>query len=139
MRWADVQAAQALVEQVPILTDSTYISNVPRSTDGTALATLPYVIVHPIGGTPTTERETGPAVTEHPSFTLHLVGANAEAVITLTDLLRPVLTPETIPVVSGRRNSRIWWREPLPVQEDEDVNPPLLFAVVEFGWRSDPA
>lgn len=139
MRWADVVAAQSLVQQVPTLSEATYISNVPRAADGTPLIALPYAILHPIGGTPTAGRETGPAVTEHPSFTLHLVGVNAENALALTDLLRPLLTPETIPVVDGRRNTRIWWREPLPLQEDTDVKPPLIFAIVEFGWRSDPA
>lgn len=139
MRWADVQAALALVQQVPALSTTTYVSTAPDATPPATMLPLPYAILHPIGGTPTASRETGPAVTEHPSFTLHLVGVNAEQAIALTDLLRPILTPNTIPVVSGRRCGQIWWREPLPVQEDKDVNPPLLYAVVEFGWRSDPA
>lgn len=140
MRWADVQAAQALVEQVPLLSSATYISRAADNPTNPDLPLpLPYAILHPIGGTPQATREMGPAVTEFPSFTLHLVGVNAEQVIALTDLLHPILTPETIPVVAGRRCGRIWWREPLPIQEDTDVIPPLIFAVVEFGWRSDPA
>ncbi|AGW41739.1 O-succinylbenzoate synthase [Leifsonia xyli subsp. cynodontis DSM 46306] len=135
-----MEAARALVEQVPILTGATFISKAPEDpANPDRMQPLPYALMHPIGGTPTAERETGPAVTEHPSITLHLVGSSAEQVIALTDLLRPVLTPETVPVVAGRLNGRVWWREPLPVQEDTDVSPSLIYAVIEFGWRSDPA
>jgi hypothetical protein len=135
-----VQAAQALVEEVPILADATFISKVPEDpANPDLMQPLPYALMHPIGGTPTVSRETGPAVTEHPSITLHLVGSSAEQVLALTDLLRPILTPFVVPVVSGRRNGPIWWREPLPIQEDTDVSPSLIYAVVEFGWRSDPA
>lgn len=138
MRWADIQAATALVQQVPVLSSATFVSTVPKPVAPATTQPLPYAVVHPSGGTDEATRFIGPASTEHPSFTLHLVGGSAEQVSALCDLLKPILTPDVHPS-TGRRTSRIWWREPLPIQEDTDVNPPLIFAVIEFGWRSDPA
>jgi hypothetical protein len=100
------------------------------------------VVIHPTGGTDTQSRYSGPYATEHPEFTLHIVGISANQVRVLADLLKAVIKPAgvgMIPTVSGRRNQRMYWRQPLPIQTDTSVTPPLVFDVVEVGWVSDPS
>lgn len=139
MSWADTEAFVAVVETVPALAESTFLSVVPEAL---LPAPVPYVIVHPSDGVDDTDRVTGPRVSEHPMFTLHIVGDSTNQAQIITGLVKAKFVTGgrfTPPVVAGRRNGRGYWRSPLPVQVDGDVTPPLIFQVVEVGWTSDPA
>jgi hypothetical protein len=107
VRWADIQAAEAFVQAVPILSSAVFGVSVPKPA-ATATQPLPYAVLYPFGGTPEASRETGPAVTEHPSFTVHLVGGSVEQVSALSELLYAVLMPDVHPTVAGRKTSRVW-------------------------------
>lgn len=141
MSWADVVAVQAIVEQVPVLATSTFITLAPALTSGQPPMPYPYALIHPTGGTDEQTRFSGPYATEHPEFTIHLVGGSANQVQVVTDLLKAVVKPSglgIIPTVSGRQNQRMFWRQPIPIQTSTEVTPPMVYAVVEVGWISDP-
>lgn len=137
MSWADSQAVQALIQQVPALASATYITNVPAG----APLTGPYSIVHPADGDDDTDRLAGPPVVSHPAFTLHIVGASANQVQILTGLVKAKVTAFgfiVAPAVAGRSNSGAYWRSPIPLQTDTDVSPALVYQVIEYGWDSSP-
>lgn len=138
MTVADTNAVKALIQSVGNLSTATYVTLVPQGVN----PGLPYVIIHPAEGTDDTDRVTGPKITTHPEFTLHVVGATAESVQTVVGLLKPLFIQNGrgIPVtVSGRSNKPPYWRVPLPLQTDRDVTPWLVYAIVELGWTSDPS
>lgn len=142
MSQADTDAMVALVESVPILADATHVTLAPKASDGSSPLLYPYALVHPKGGIDEQTRVTGPYSTEHPEFTIHLAGGSAEQVQTITDLLKAEVKPSGVGVivtVSGRKNQRAYWRQPLPIQTNTSVTPPMCFAVVEVGWISDPS
>lgn len=142
MSWADVEAMQAIVEQVPVLVNATYVTLAPARTTGQPPLAYPYALIHPTGGEDEQTRNTGPASTEHPEFTLHVVGGSAHQCQIVTDLLKAVIKPDgfgIIPTVAGRRNQRMFWRQPMPLQTSTEVTPPMVFAVIETGWTSEPA
>lgn len=142
MSWADIQFMQTTVQSIPALATSTYITLSPKPTSGQPPLAYPYALIHPLGGVDTQERVTGPYATEHPEFTLHLVGESAEQCQAVVDLLKAIVKPNAVgivPTVSGRKNGQMFWRMPLPIQTNTDVTPPLCYAVVETGWTSDPS
>jgi len=137
--WADTEAVVAVIEQVPALATSTFVTLAPVSP---VLQPVPYVVVHPSAGVDTADRVTGPRVSEHPDFTLHVVGSSANQVQVVVDLLKPKFVQQgrfIPPLVEGRRNSRGYWRSPIPLQTDTDVDPALIYQVIELGWVSEPA
>ncbi len=138
MSVADTAAVVALVESASTaLVGHTFVTRTP---DG--VQARPYALVHPAVGNDEASRFTGPLTTQHPEFTLHLIGASAAAAQTLLDLVKTKLVVNgfaVAPTVSGRRNSRAWWRSALPIQTDDSVTPWIPYAVVEYGWASDPA
>jgi hypothetical protein len=108
---------------------------------GTKIAP-PYIVRFPSAGTDTSERFTGPNLTEHYSETLHLVGSsfgsvqvvfrNVKAAFVVGGFMVP-------PAITGRRCYNGYFRQPIPFQIDTDVTPPIAYAIVELGWDSDPA
>lgn len=142
MSWADTQFVQGLVESVAALSSATYVTLAPKLPTGQPPSSYPYALIHPTGGVDTQSRVTGPVVTEHPEFTIHLAGESAEQCQAVVDLLKPFVIVNgfgIIPSITGRLNQRMFWRQPLPIQTNTDVSPPMCFAVVEVGWTSDPA
>lgn len=142
MSWADVQFVQGLVQSVPVLATSTYVTLAPKQASGQPPLTYPYALIHPTGGRDEQARFTGPYATEYPEFTIHLVGGSAEQCQTVTDLFKVVVKPAgigVVPTVSGRKNGRMFWRQPIPIQTNTDISPPICYAVVEVGWTSDPS
>lgn len=138
MSWSDAAAVVALIQTVPAVSTRTFLSITPVGT----IQPKPYVIVHPAAGTDEQTRFTGPPVTEHPEFTLHIVGETAEQAIAVTELVKAKFVPNSFfipPTVSGRSNKFGYWRSPLPVQLDTDVTPALPFVVIQLGWTSDPS
>jgi len=137
MTAADTAAVKTLVESAGALSGHTFVTLVPAGTQ-----TLPYCIIHPSEGVDDTDRVTGPKVTTHPEYTLHIVGASATSVQTVVGLVKAkfVTAGRGVTVtVTGRRNRPVYWRSPMPLQTDRDVTPWLVYAVVELGWTSDPA
>ena len=139
MSWADTLAVKARAETLTALASKTFVT--VTSPVGTTIAT-PYLLIHPTDGIPEATRFTGPPITEHPAFTLHIVGKSAEQVQTIYDLLKVVFVTSGFmvpPTISGRRNWGGYWRSPIPIQTDNDVTPALIYQVVELGWDSDPS
>lgn len=148
MTAADTAAVKSLAESAGATagayTGHVFVTLVPASLPvwtGTTSG-YPYVIIHPSEGIDDTDRVTGPRLTTHPEFTFHVVGLTAASVQAAVALLKAkfVVNGRVVnPSVSGRRNMQAYWRSPMPLQTDRDVTPWLVYAVVEFGWRSDPA
>lgn len=102
----------------------------------------PYVLVHPSEGIDTADRLTGPPTTTHPEFTLHIVGQTSSSVQAATALIKAKCKPDSFviaPTVAGRRNYNAYWRARLLIQTEPDVNPWLVYQVIEYGWASDPS
>lgn len=139
MSAADTAAVKARAETLVALASKTFVT--VTSPVGTKIP-APYLLIHPTEGTPEATRLTGPPITEHPEFTLHIVGGSADQVQVIYGLLKAAFVVNGFmvpPTIAGRRNWGGWWRSPLPIQTDNDVTPALIFAVVELGWTSEPA
>lgn len=135
----DTAAVVTLVQSAssPLAT-RTFVTNTPSG----AVQDNPYALVHPHEGNDEQSRLTGPLLTRHPSFTLHLVSGSAASVQATLDLVKAKFVVNGFavnPTVTGRINRNAWWRSPLPIQTDASVTPWLIYAVCEFGWESDPA
>lgn len=127
------QALKALVQSVPAFAGvKTQVTRVPN---GTA---VPYVVIHPANGANTADRFTGPSLTQHPRYTLHVVGVDADQVQLLMDLLEAAVFPNGrgVLAVPGERVQGFWYASPLPIQADDDVLPGVVFGVVECGWTA---
>lgn len=138
MTWPDTQAVLAKLQAVPSLASATFVTIVPADN----IVRTQYALIHPSEGTDEQIRLSGPPVTTHPRFTLHIVGSTAESVQRNTALVKAqFLTDGFIvpPVISGRRNYDGFWSSPIPIQVDNDLTPPLVYQVIELGWTSDPA
>lgn len=141
MTAADTTAVKTLIESAGALSGKVYVTLAPPPTAPATVLPMPYVIIHPAEGIDDTDRVTGPRVTTHPEFTLHIVGLTASSVQTVTALVKAkfITGGRGIPVtVTGRRNKPPYWRSPLPLQTDRDVVPWLVYGVAEVGWTSDP-
>lgn len=136
MSRAHTNALKAKIQEIPVLAGpQTDVTIVPH---GTA---FPYCVLHPAKGTNTQERVTGPRVTQHPRFTLHIVGETADQVLLVLDLVEAKLFPGGRGIVidvDGEKGRPLWFESPLPIQAQTDPQPTIVYAVVEVGWRSDP-
>lgn len=138
MSAADTVAVKALAESAGALTGHVFVSATPTG----VVQPLPYIVLHPAAGVDEATRFTGPPVTEHPEYIFHIVGASANSVQVTTELVKAIFKPASFvitPTIVGRRNYNGYWRSPLPIQTDTTVTPWLIFAVIEYGWTSDPA
>jgi hypothetical protein len=134
---ADNDAVKAKYESVAALASKVFVVEAPHDTE------LPYAVLYPMGGQDTTDRlnGTGPRITRHPRFTVHIFGESADQVQVIADLVKPKFIQNgrglTL-AVAGWINQPAWYEEPLPLQKDTDVQPTVIFHVAELGWRSDP-
>lgn len=135
---ADTDALRAVLEAIPGLSGKTFVGfTTPVGTKIIA----PYVLIFPAGGTNVADRLTGPTQVRNPAFTLHVVGANADSTQIVFDNIAAAFNADgfvTPPTVAGRRNSRGYFRCPLPIQVSDTADPPIAYAVVETGWMSEP-
>jgi hypothetical protein len=141
MSWADTQAVVAVIQTVPVLATAVYVTKAPAPPAGGELP-LPYVIVHPNAGRDAQPRFSGPLTLENPQFTFHIVGASANQVQVVLDLVKPQFHSNGFvapPAVAGRVNKNGYWQMPIPIQVDQSVIPSLVFAVIQCGWTSEPA
>lgn len=134
----DTDALRAVLEAIPGLSGKTFVGfTTPVGTKIVA----PYVLIFPAGGTNTADRLTGPSQVRNPSFTLHVVGANADSTQIVFDNIAAAFNADTFvtpPPVAGRRNYGGYFRCPLPIQVSDTADPPVAYAIAELGWASEP-
>lgn len=134
-------AVLAKIREIPALASKTYAAIVPKDARG-ALPARPFVVVYPADGIDTQERFTGPRSTQHPRFTLHIVGSSYDNVATVTALVKAKFVVGGFgfaPAVEGEYTYGLRWDTPVPVQVDTDVVPPVPYQVIELGFNADPA
>lgn len=124
------------------LNDKAWPLVAPRDADG-KLPTPPYAVVQFHDGTDTQERFTGAKATAHPRGVIHVVGSSyANCQKTVDELKSAFIDPVTkfpIPfVIAGETCRNLTWSVPVPVNVDNDLTPPLIYATVEIAWDADP-
>lgn len=133
-------ALLAILRTIPAIATKTFVTKV-TSTDG-AVVKPPYAIIHPVDGTDDTDRLVGPAVTQHPRWTIHSVHNSTDQAKWLGEQVKAKLIVAgvgIVPTIEGERPGQFWYASPTPVQVDDDFTPSLFFHVAECGFSSDPA
>lgn len=127
------------IQNVPNLVTKTFVSLAPRA--GGVLPAPPYAVLHPSDGNDSVERLHGPALTQHPRFTLRIVGTSYDSIAAVARNVKAQfvvggfgVTPE----IDGELCSRVWWHAPEPAEPDHDVTPAIVSGVYEIGFTSDP-
>jgi len=134
------QAVKAKIQEIAALATKTHLGIAQKDSAG-KIPAPPLVLIHPAGGTDTQERLAGPRSTQHPRFTLHIVGSSIDNVETIRDAVKAkfVVNGRGVPpTVAGEVTSALSWDEPTPIQWDTDLTPPVPYAVVELGFTADP-
>lgn len=129
----------AQLRSIPALATKTFTAPSQRDAAG-KLPVAPYVVVYPSEGTDTRERFTGPAATQHPSFTLHIVGSSYDNAATVAALIKAKFVVRGVPIqatVVGEKSRNMAYSSPQPIQVDYDVTPALVYAVAEISWDAD--
>ena len=130
------------IQSLPFLVSKTFKLVAPR--DGAGRLPAPaYVVVQPADGTDSAERFTGARSTAHPRYVLHVVGETYDhAQGVLEDVKELFIDPVSrfpYPInVAGELARNIVWDGVLPVQVDNDVTPPIIYATAELSWDADP-
>jgi hypothetical protein len=135
------EAVKARIESIPAFASATFVGDVPRTATG-ELVERPYIAVHPADGIDTQERFTGGRRTQHPRFTLHVVGDSYTNVATITRDLKARFISRGVGIpleVPGETTRNLHWSSPEPIQWDRDVTPPVAYQVIELSFDSDPA
>lgn len=133
-------AVLAKIREIPALASKTYAVIVPKDSNG-AFPTRPYVAVYPADGIDTQSSFTGPRSTQHPRFTLHIVGSSYDNVATVTALVKAKFVVNgfgVAPAVAGERTWGLIWSTPQPVQLDDDTVPPIPYQVIELAFDTEP-
>lgn len=133
-------AVLAKIREITALTSKTYAAVVPKDSNGN-LPARPFVVVYPADGIDTQERFTGPRRTQHPRFTLHIVGSSYDNVATVTALVKAKFVTGGFgfaPTVAGEYTTALTWDSPVPIQVDTDVVPPVPYQVIELGFTAEP-
>lgn len=128
------------IQNVTNLASKTYVSTVPRAA-GT-IPTPPYAVLHPSDGSDSVERLSGPAVTQHPRFTLWIVGTSYDSVAIVTENVKAQFVVAGVgvtPAIAGESCSRVWWDQPVPTDVNDTVTPALVFNIIELGFDTEPA
>jgi len=129
----------AQIRSIAPLASKTFVAPSQRDALG-KLPVAPYVVVYPAEGTDTRERFTGPAVTQHPSFTLHIVGSSYDNAATVAALIKAKFVAAGVgiqAVVEGEHSYGMSYSSPQPVQVDYDVSPALVYATAEITWHAE--
>jgi hypothetical protein len=134
-------AVAAVIRSIPALASKTYVGAAPKDGAG-KLPAAPLVVIYAADGIDTQERYTGPRATQHPRFTLHIVGSSHDNTQTIASAVKAKFVVNgfgVAPAVEGERTSDLVWESPLPVQYDTDVVPPVPYQVVELQFDAWPA
>lgn len=129
------------IEGMPAFASATFVGDVPRTASG-GLVERPYIVVHPADGIDTQERFTGGRRTQHPRFTLHIVGDSYDQVAAITRDLKARFIVDGIGIpldVPGENTLNLRWSSLEPIQWDRDVTPPVAYQVIELSFDSEPA
>ena len=142
MTKARTNAVVSRIQTLPYLASKTFKLVAPRDSAG-KLPTAPYVVVQPSSGTDTQERFTGAKATGHPRYVIHFVGSsydNAQGVF--DDVKALFIDPVSgfpYPInVTDEMAYAITWEAAQPVQVDNDLTPPLIYATAELSWSAEP-
>lgn len=133
---------KALIETAPGATGQVFVTKAeyPAPNEKTPV-TYPYWVIHPADGIDEATRETGPAITHHPRFTIHSVGENADQAAWAGEQVKSRIIVGgfgVIPTIAGERSKPCWYHSPVPIQTDKDVLPPICFHVAEISFASEP-
>ena len=129
----------ARVREITALASKTFVAPAQRGTDG-KLPIAPYVVIYPAEGTDTASRLTGPVLSLHPRFTLHIVGSSYDNAATVAALVKAKFVVNGVgvqAVITGENPSGMAYESPQPIQVDYDVTPALVYAVAEIFWNTD--
>jgi hypothetical protein len=141
MTIAQTNAVVSRTQSLAPLASKTFELVAPRDAAG-KLPVAPYAVWQPSDGTSTQERFTGGKATMHPRYVLHVVGAsynNAQRVLELVKAEFVNAAGFGIPLaVPGESCRNLRWEQPQPVQVDNDVSPPLIYATAEISWDAEP-
>ena len=120
----------------------TYELVAPRDPVTNKLPEPPYAVVQPSDGTATAERFTGGKTTAHPRYVVHYVGLTYESAQGMREQVRARFVNAGgfgIPLtIAGETCKNLHVDSGLPVQVDNDVTPPLIYATDEISWDSEP-
>jgi len=134
-------AVETIAKTVPALALKTFVGRGHKNADG-SLVTPPLLVIYPADGIDSQERLTGPSSTQHPRFTLHIAGTSYSQVAEVTGLLKAKFIAVDgygiPPVIAGWVTSDVSWNAPIPIQEDTDVTPSVLYQVIELSFDADP-
>lgn len=103
--------------------------------------TYPYWVIHPADGVDEATRETGPKITQHPRFTIHSVGENADQAAWAGAQVKALLVVSgfgVVPTITGERCKPFWYHSPVPIQTDSSVLPVVCFHVAEASFATEP-
>jgi len=130
----------AQLRSIVPLAEKTFVAPGQRDAAG-KLPSTPYVVVYPSEGTDSADRFTGPKLTQHPDFTLHIVGADYDNTVKVAALIKGKFVVNGVgvqPLVTNERSRNLRYSSPQPIQVDYDSHPALVFAVAEISWDAEP-
>lgn len=131
-------ALVALIKTIPAFATKTWPVSIPEGTT----PTLPYVLVWPSDGDDSTDRLTGPSVTQHPRWSVWVVGSSYSQVGAGAKLIKDKLIVNgrgTNLTVPGESCGPFWYDSPLTIQTIKNVTPALVYHIGECGFDADPA
>ena len=135
---AHTDALVALIKTVPAFATKTWPTMVPKGTT----PTFPYVLVWPSDGTDSTDRLTGPLVTQHPRWAIWVVGVSYDQVALGARDIKDKLIVNGRGVtlsVAGEVCEPFWYNSPTPIQTLENTDPAIVYHIAECGFESNPA
>jgi hypothetical protein len=99
--------------------------------------TPPYIVLYPSPGAPVRASLADDRVNWQSVVQLTCVGATAEQALNVADRARAALDPPL--AVAGRTGWRPEALDGQPVTRDDDVTPPVYYAVARWRLRSTPS
>lgn len=112
-----------------------YLGGAPAGIQPTDAA--PYVVLYPEPGAATAFSLADERIAFQAVVQLTSVGVTAEQALSVADRARAALTPA--PAVAGRVSWKPEQLDGQPVRRDDQVTPPVWFAVSRYRLRSIPA
>jgi hypothetical protein len=111
-----------------------YLGGAPPGT--TPTDTTPYVVLYPDPGHAVTASLADDRTGFQAVFQLTCVGLTAEQALNVSDRARAALTDA--PTVAGRASWRPEQLDGQPVKRDDDITPPVFYAISRYRLRSIP-
>lgn len=112
-----------------------YLGGAPPGTVPTTA--VPYIVLYPDPGISVRASLADDRVDFTGVVQLTCVGLTAEQVLNVSDRARAALTPAL--AVAGRTAWKPEHLEGQPVRRDDDVTPPVFYAISRFRLRSTPS